>query len=330
MAKKEGAMKSIIRTVRGDISPDELGFCDCHCHPLVISDRLSALDASKFDVRDIAIAKKELLKFKAAGGNSLLDCQPLGTGRATEEDLLLSIETSLHIVACTGFHMQNFYDADHWTFTSTEQSLTDVYVSEITEGMFLGTETGFPERQTASKAGFIKNATEEPDFDAADARRLTAAAKAQLITGAPLLCHTNKSALTHIPFFLKLGVDPKSIIVAHLDKSRFKPEDYHLKIAQLGVYLEFDSIVNSRYGTKEEEIDLIKTMLEKGYGKQLMLGSDPVRTSYPSYNPDGGEGLDYIPLVFCERLRNAGVSQAEIDDMTVNVPKEALSFVPKA
>ena len=316
-------MKRIVRTVLGDISPDTLGFCDCHCHPLVISEHMSELDASHFDVRDAGTARNELLKFKAAGGQSIADCQPLGAGRATSELPGLSESTGLHIIACTGFHMQRFYPASHWTFTASETELTDIYVSELTEGMYCGGE-----RRIASKAGFIKNATEEPDFDETDRRRLTAAAKANLLTGAPLLCHTNKSALTHIPFLLDLGVDPESIIVAHLDKSNLPPEDYHFEIAGMGVFLEFDSIVNSWRNTKEEEITLIKKMLDKGFSKQLMLGSDPVRTSFKSYAPSG-EGLDYIPLVFLGLLRDAGASEPEITDMTVDVPKEAFSFVPR-
>ena len=321
-------MNSIVRTVRGDISPELLGFCDCHCHPLVISDHLTELDASHFDVRDLKVAESELLKFKAAGGCSLADCQPIGTGRATAEILSLSEKTGLHIIACTGFHMQRFYPAGHWTFTADEQELADIYISEIREGMFTGAETAFPDRRITARAGFIKNATEEEDFDATDRRRLRAAARANLATGAPLLCHTNRSALTHIPFLLELGVDPKSIIVAHLDKSNLPVDKYHLKIAELGVFLEFDSIVNSRRNTKDEETDLILTILERGYSKQLMLGSDPVRPSFASYD-EGGEGLDFIASVFCDKLLDAGAFEEEIEDMTVNTPREAFSFVPK-
>ncbi len=321
-------MERIIRTVQGDIQPGDLGFCDCHCHPLVISEHLLEHDASFFDVRDYEIAKKELLGFADSGGRSIVDAQPIGTGRASAEIVCLSKDTGLHVVASTGFHMKAFYPKGHWTFTASEQELTDIYVSEIEKGMYIGTEEAYPANRIEAKAGLIKNATEEADFDEIDQRRLRAVAAANIQTGAPLLCHTNRSALPHIPFLLNCGVDPKSILVAHLDKSNLPPEEYHLRIAELGVYLEFDSIVNAKRNTNEYEVALIKTILENGYGNQLMLGSDPVRPSFPSYDK-GGQGLSYILDVFLDKLRAAGVTDSEIQNMTVDVPKEALSFIPK-
>ena len=322
-------MNRIIRTVRGDIPETQLGFCDCHCHPLVISDHLLEYNRSYFDVGDVEIAKKELMKFKSAGGVSAVDCQPIGAGRASVEITRLSEETGLNIIACTGFHMQAFYPPDHWTFTFSERQLTDIYVSEITEGMYTGTENSLPDTRINAKAGFIKNATEQPDFDDTDKHRLRAAANASKLTGAPLLCHTRRSALTHIPFLLDCGVPPESIIVAHLDKSGLPFEEYHLKVAEMGVFLEFDNIVNARVNTKEYEIDLIKNVIDAGFKDKLILGSDPVRPSYKSYDP-GGHGLDYIAVTFLDMLRDAGVTQNDIITITERTPGKAFSFIPKA
>ena len=318
----------IIRTVMGDISPDKLGFCDCHCHPLILSDHLLSYNPDYFNVRDLDIAERELMEFKRAGGRSLTDCQPIGTGRATVEDVELSKRTGLNIISCTGFHMKAFYPDNHWTFTSSVDELTEIYVLEITSGMYINTEESFPYERISAKAGFIKNATEESDFDDIDKKRLTAAANASIKTGAPLLCHTNKSALTHIPFLLDCGVEPESIIVAHLDKSNLNPNEYHYIIAELGVYLEFDSIVNSRRNTLEEETDLILKMIDKGYSNKLMFGSDPVRAVFKSYN-NNGWGLGYIAGSFLDILRERGITDKEIEQITVINPGKAFSFAPK-
>ena len=317
----------VIRTVLGDINPKDLGFCDCHCHPLVISRHMNEYNAELFDVQDIDVAKAELLKFKQSGGNSIVDCQPIGTGRATKECITLSKETNLNIISCTGFHMQSFYPKDHWTFTASESQLTDIYVNEISEAMYINTEFSYPKEHINAKAGFIKNATEESDFDETDKKRLRAAANASRITGAPLLCHTNRSALAHIPFLLELGIDPKSIIVAHLDKSNLDPYNYHLEIAKMGVFIEFDSIVNSTRNTIDQEIELIKVMLDNGCVHQLMFGSDPTRPSFPAYN-DKAWGLDYIPNTFIDMLKHNGVSSEEIKTVTISNPMNAFSFIP--
>ena len=286
------------------------------------------VDSFMFDVRDIQIAKSELMKFKAAGGRSLADCQPVATGRAARESVSLSEQTGLHIISCTGFHMQAFYPGGHWTFTASREQLADIYVSEIVEGMYIDAEYGYPGERISARAGFIKNATELSDFDETDKRRLRAAADANKLTGAPLLCHTRRSALTHIPFLLDCGVDPESIIVAHLDKSGLPVSDYHLKIAELGVFLEFDNIVNARVKDKKYEIELIMNILDAGYKNRLLLGSDPTRGSFKSYSAEG-QGLDYIASGFLKLLEDAGVSQEDIRDMTVNTPSRAFSFVPK-
>lgn len=320
--------RRIIRTVTGDINPNNLGFVDCHCHPLVISDHLNEYNASYFDVQNIDIAKNELMKFKNSGGNSIIDCQPIGTGRATLECVELSKEVSVNIVASTGFHMQDFYPNDHWTFTASESELTDIYVNEIITGMYIDTEYAFPKKQIEAKAGFIKNATETADFDDIDKKRLKAAARTNETTNAPLLCHTNRSALTHIPFLLDLGVDPESIIVAHLDKSNLDPYVYHIEVAKMGVFLEFDSIVNSTRNTLEQEIELILAIIQAGYINKLLFGSDPIRKTYSSYNKDGW-GLNYILDTFLDLLKERGVSKEELRTITIDNPKKAFSFSPK-
>ena len=134
--------------------------------------------------------------------------------------------------------------------------------------------------------------------------------------------------MTHIPFLLDLGLNPKQIIVAHLDKSNLSPSHYHSVIAKLGVYLEFDSIVNSSRNTIEQEIELILTMIEMGFENQLLFGSDPIRTTYHSYN-ENGWGLNYISDIFLKLLEDRGVSKNTIHTITLENPKKAFSFEPR-
>lgn len=315
-------MEKRIRTVLGDIPAENLGYCDCHCHPLVLSKHLMELDSDMFDVQDYAVAIRELDDFRRAGGEAIVDAQPIGTGRASEELVRIAKDTELNVIAGTGFHMQTFYPTHHWTFSATEKELTDIYIAEITHGMYVHTEDEYPGRQIDAKAGYLKNATEVPDFDEIDRKRLRAVANASIQTGAPLLCHTNGSALTHIPYLLELGVDPQSIIVAHLDKCTRPAEEYHLRIADMGVYLEFDGLVDRKY-SQDWELTLIQEVLSRGYGDQLMFGSDPIRTAFKTY---GGRGLDYIPLGFTCKLIEAGITQAQIHNMTTIVPSQAFSF----
>lgn len=318
MAKKE-----FIRTVAGDIAPQALGFCDCHSHPMVDSDFLAAKNAM-FDVRDYDKSRDELRSYRLAGGRALVDAQPLGCGRATECLPRLSAACNVHIVAATGFHVPGFYPQGHWCLTLDAQALSRIFIEELTAGMYAGAEEGPPARQISARAGIIKCASESSRLNALEKRRLEAAAQASLATGAPLLCHTDRgSALEHAGFLIACGVQPQSIIMAHVDRSPLPAEEYLLRLAEAGVYLELDAIATD-LRSEESEIALIQQIFRRGYGAQLMLGFDPVRCKLKSYG--GTPGFDYIPQVFVPRLLASGLSRDEARQLTVDTPARALAF----
>ena len=68
----------IVRTVLGDIRPDELGPCDAHEHLFLDT---PAQPGDEFVDADKAVAEARTLV--AAGGRSLVDWTPLGLGRTS-------------------------------------------------------------------------------------------------------------------------------------------------------------------------------------------------------------------------------------------------------
>ena len=77
-------------------------------------------------------------------------------------------------------------------------------------------------------------------------------------------------------------------------------------------------------------VDLIKTLGAKGYGKQILLGTDSGKASYQkAYG--SVSGIDYDPAVFCPRLiKDEGVDPAYVQDLLVGNAATFFAFEPLA
>ncbi|MCZ0990804.1 hypothetical protein O1M54_44040 [Streptomyces diastatochromogenes] len=71
---------STVRTVLGDLRPEELGVCDAHDHLFLRSPQLPGLELD-----DVSAARAELAAFRAAGGGSVVQWTPYGMGRRTAD-----------------------------------------------------------------------------------------------------------------------------------------------------------------------------------------------------------------------------------------------------
>jgi phosphotriesterase-related protein len=106
------------------------------------------------------------------------------------------------------------------------------------------------------------------------------------------------------------------IIVGHMDENLvgFGPSlahmDYHRKLADLGVWLQYDTFGAECYydGT--------------GLREQLLLGMDVwLKQSLKRY---GGLGYDHLLTAVPVMLRRSGLSDADIQTMLVDNPRQAL------
>ena len=60
---------------------------------------------------------------------------------------------------------------------------------------------------------------------------------------------------------------------------------------------------------------MFQTLLDQGYEDQLLFSLDTTRERLKAYNPDG-VGLDYILKTFCPAMRNAGISEEQIEKIS--------------
>lgn len=315
----------IIRTVLGDIPKEQLGFCHSHEHLFIAEGTPSRINPV-LQIDDFGKTKEELLLFKSLGGKAIVDAQPIGCGRIADMLTEVSKQTGIHIIASTGFHKRSFYHDNHWLFRADVDRLANTFIAEIEEGMYVHADKQDPQLQITAKAGLIKTAIDEDSPGSICLNLLNAAAIASLETGIPIMCHTetHRQGIVVAEHFMKLGVAPENLIICHLDRTL---DDYsvHRQLAQLGVYLEYDTIGRFKYHSDEEEADLIVQMLDWGYGESLLLGLDTTRARLKSY---GGEiGLDHMKVNFIPLLHQRGVSESAIADMMIHTP--SLAFTQK-
>lgn len=312
----------MIRTVLGDISPQSIGHTQCHEHiflqkgvPFKINPALC------MDNPDRSL--EELLSYRRAGGQTIVDAQPVGCGRSAESLVELSKKSGIHIIAVTGFHKKMFIEPDSGIMRMSQAQLERLYTSEIEEGMYE------PDgRQISAKAGIIKAAFEPDGFSDPIYKRLFAAvAVTAEKTGAHVMIHTepNTDILKLIKYFADAGISANRLIICHLDRTHYDIS-YHEEILSSGCCLCYDSINRLKYISNEQELALIAAMIKAGFGKQILLSLDATNQRLRSYYATN-MGLDFIIKNFIPDMKSEGIQDIDIDNMCKNNAQKALQII---
>ena len=307
----------MIRAVLKDLEYDDIGWCQCHEH-IYIEDEGIKLHNRLLIINDYDKSLNELSEYKKAGGQSIVDAQPYGFGRSAEALAGLSRQSGINIVASTGFHKLEYAKDREYFHNVSEDEITQIYISEITKGMYSG------ETQLLQKAGVLKCAKTVAANKTYD-KLFSAVANAADSTGASVMMHVDKEAdvLSAVDFFDRNSVKPDRLIICHLDRAWYDL-GYHLEVAQAGAFLEYDTINRTKYHSNEYETGLISSMIAKGYSKNLLLSLDTTRERLKSYGSDFG--LDYILSYFKFRLMENGINENTINSIMNENAYAALRF----
>lgn len=300
-------MTRVVRTVRGDVAPGELGATDAHEH-LFLTTPLQPGD----DFADVGRAVEEALTLVAAGAKALVDWTPIGLGRNPEGLLRVSEATGLNIVAATGVHRDAHYGADHPLRSTTPQALADRFVTDLTGEVV--------------RSGVIKIGASYHRLQPFEKIVFAAAAEAHHRTGAPICVHTEHGTMGAgiVDHLRALGVTPMSVVLAHLDRNPDPVE--HAETGAKGAWLQLDGPGRAKYWPDSTVLALIADLAARGFSRQLLLGGDTGRRSMVrAYG--GGPGLDYVFARFKPRLeRELG---AELSyQIFVDNPSRAFAFEP--
>ncbi len=299
---------TVVRTVRGDIGPDQLGPTDAHEHlffvtPLQPGDEMDDLDAAVAEARTLV----------EAGGRTLVDWTPLGLGRSPDGLLHVSLATGLHVVAATGVHRDAHYRPEDPLRTETEEALARRFIEDIAAA--------------PAPAGIIKVGASYHRLQPFERRVFAAAALAHRQTAVPVCVHTEHGTmgLGTVEHLAGLGVPPTSVVLAHLDRNPDAGE--HAETGATGAWLQLDGPGRAKYWPDSTILRLVSDLAEAGFSRQLLLGGDTGRSSVMrSYG--GGPGLDYLFARFKPRLeRELGPELSRL--IFVDNPARAFAFEPR-
>jgi phosphotriesterase-related protein len=240
---------------------------------------------------DEAGVGRELTAFRAAGGGSVVDCQPGGCGRDGRVLRRLSEQAGVHVVASTGFHRRIYYPTDAPLFGLSATAAADYFHDEIANGLVeTRSELSFADDrpQTTAHAdgkstvrgpwsvvfpGLIKIAA-EASLEVSPRALFEAAAAVAKETGYAIEMHTERGAAVEgfLDFFIERGMSPERLVFCHVDK---RPDfGLHAELAQAGVMLEYDTFFRPKYEPARHVWPLIGRMAAAGLAGQMALATD--------------------------------------------------------
>lgn len=301
-----------VMTVLGPIDPGALGFCLHHEHVICKPMDVGASDPDLL-LDDPSVAAAELEAFHAAGGRAIVDMSPGDYGRDLNDITWVAQHSPVHLIVVTGHHKDRH--AAPVVGDETIDQIAARNIRELREGI----------DGTGVRAGVIKAGTSLNEITAVEERVLRAAARAHLATGAPISTHTDRGtmALEQIAILAGEGVDPRHVVIGHLDFAL--DEAYLRSILETGAFVSFDQWSKVKYAPDEQRAAMVATLVHAGFADQLLVSGDLARKSY-WLGYGGGPGfiyfLDRVPLL----LMDAGLDAPTVRRIFVDNPARALSI----
>ncbi|WP_298747008.1 phosphotriesterase [uncultured Serinicoccus sp.] len=304
-------MTSVVRTVLGDIAPDELGPTDYHEHLFQVTPLLPGEDLDDEDA-----SRAEAAALLASGASAMVEATPTGLGRRPEAVARISRDTGLHVVHTTGLHRHAHYPGPH---QPTELSRPDL-LSRFRADLLVGMD------DTDVRAGLLKAGVGYWSADEVERTVLDAVGQLAAETGAPVMVHLEHGSAAHevLDLLGESGCPPDRVALAHVDRN--PDPGLHLELTARGAYLGYDGAARHQRWPDSMLLDCLAEVVAAGGGRRLLLGGDVARRSrYVSYG--GMPGLAYLFARFVPRVR-ARVGDEATDQILTENPARWLSWEP--
>jgi phosphotriesterase-related protein len=220
-----------------------------------------------------------------------------------------------------GWYRDAYYPPELLVDRRTVDSLADELVREAIEGIAI--DGGVVKPGIIGEIG-----TDKPWLTAREERVHRAAARASRRTGLAITTHAVMSpvGLAELDVFEAEGADPSRVVIGHADS--YPRLEHYLEIVRRGANLELDFLGMAftpmeRHG-EPRIIDLVLELLSRGHADRVLLSQDVCHNSQLRHYD--GNGYTYLQETFLPRLRERGVGDAEIEQMTVANPRRILTI----
>ena len=348
---------SRVQTVLGRISPGELGVILTHEHLLcdltpirhppkdaegkalydkpVSQETLgyirhyAAPNLDNSRLLDIDTAVGEVALYKRSGGSSLVDATSVGIGRDPQGLAHISRQTGLHIIMGSSYYVGGSHPPD--MDARGEDEIVAEIVQDVTQGAG-GTDV---------RSGIIGEVGCSWPLEDNERKVLSASARAQALTGAPMLVHPGRderAPLELLEVLSAAGADLGRTIMGHVDRTVFGRAALK-EIAESGCYLEWDLFGKEQsYYSQAPKIEMpndaqrmddIAWVSSEGYSDRVVVAHDIC--SKDRLLKYGGHGYFYILSHIVPRMQKRGFDDGAVRRILVDNPAAALTFsAPRA
>jgi phosphotriesterase-related protein len=335
-----------VQTTLGLVEPKQLGFTQTHEHILVnllpeplrkeyIGEPITLENVGylrrnwlnnphNLSLTSEADAIDELKRYKSSGGGAIVEMTPIGAARDPEALARVSRAAGVHVVMGTSFYNAAFHPAEIQSLS--EEGIARIFVNDIMDGA----------DGAGIRAGIVGEIGLDWPLYESEARVLRAGALAQAATGAALNIHPGRAPeapLDAIRIVKEAGGSPERTVMSHIDRTLFSLDEM-LRLAETGCYLEFDLFGQewSYYPLSDIDmpndatrVDYLIGLIGRGYKDKLLISQDIChKTQLARY---GGDGYSHILDNVLPIMRRKGMSNEDIEAVTVRNPAKMLSFI---
>jgi phosphotriesterase-related protein len=239
------------------------------------------------------------------------DLSPVGGGRNVKALARISRNTSIAVVASTGYYWE---PVPNVVAESSEDRLVEIMTAEI--------ETGA--EGSDHRCGVIKVGTFEDSFGAATKKLFRAAARTSRATGAPVVTHTEQPyhALWHVEVLQSAGMDMSRALISHLHK--YETIDQIKRVADTGAFIGIDQIGFARGIAMPQMADVVVGCVKTGFIDHIIISSDMARKS--RFLKNGGTSYTTVFAAFLDLLRERGVTEGQIHTLLHANPRRLLTL----
>jgi len=317
-----------VETVKGPVEVGDLGPTLMHEHVFVLSTEhvQNYGDGSWWDEEArVADAVTKLSALRAKGITTIVDPTVWGIGRYIPRIQRINEQVDLNIIVATGLYAyeelphQYAYRGPGLLLDVPEPMVTD-FGRDIVDGI----------GSTGVKAAFLKCCVEAYGLTPGVERIARAVARTHVETGAPITVHTSgpaESGRLAVDLFSKEGVDLTKVVIGHAGDSNNL--DYLMELADSGATLGMDRFGLDIFNPTAERVRTIAALATSGYADRMVLSHDSsCFIDYFGAAHDAARAAaapnwhyEYISDDVLPALREAGVTEAQIDQMLVENPR---------
>jgi len=321
-----------VMSVTGPVAAADLGHVLVHEHITIDMPGQELDPAYKPDIPEIvARSVDQLQKLRDLGVGAIVDPCPIEMGRDPELYATVSEKSGVKIIFATGFYMEAMGIPHYWRARDADE-IAEFYLSEISNGV----------GSTGLRPGIIKAAT-GLDASPLERRVLAGAAKASAEAGVAIITHTENSRHGDVQqaVFAENGADPSRIMIGHQDEQ--KSAAPIAALAANGTFVGIDRVGLESLASDDHRADMVAELIRGGHRDRICLSQDCVCNSKAAKVPfalstgakitigqflGNMKPMTHVLTGFADKLRDRGVTDADIDTIFRDNPRRLLTGAP--